>query len=171
MELADQELVRIMDINTMSSFWTCKSFLPDMMKNNHGHIVTISSVSGLWGVNHLADYAASKFALIGFQESLEMELKENGYDGVRSTIVCPSLMDTGYVPGASSRLLPIMTVTKASKRIVEAIQINQERLFLPKSVYFTYFVKSFLPTNAFLHVARMLGINVSMKKYQLNKLE
>lgn len=46
-----------------------------MMKNNHGHIVTIASVAGLLGTYNCTDYSASKFAVIGYHESLFHELK------------------------------------------------------------------------------------------------
>lgn len=52
-----------------------KSFLKDMMKNNHGHIVTIASVTGLIGTYKCTDYSATKFAAIGCHESLFTELK------------------------------------------------------------------------------------------------
>lgn len=52
-----------------------KSFLKDMMKNNHGHIVTIASVTGFVGTYKCTDYSATKFAAIGCHESLFNELK------------------------------------------------------------------------------------------------
>ena len=55
-------------------FQTTKSFLPGMIERNHGHIVTIASSAGLFGVCTLADYCASKFAAVGFDESLRHEL-------------------------------------------------------------------------------------------------
>lgn len=46
-----------------------------MMKNNHGHIVTVASVAGLLGIYKCTDYSATKFAAIGYHESLFTELK------------------------------------------------------------------------------------------------
>ena len=46
-----------------------------MMKNNHGHIVTVASVAGLLGTYNCTDYSATKFAAIGYHESLFTELK------------------------------------------------------------------------------------------------
>ena len=46
-----------------------------MIKVNHGHIVTVSSVAGLLGTYNCTDYSATKFATIGFHESLVTELK------------------------------------------------------------------------------------------------
>lgn len=57
-----------------------KSFLKDMMKNNHGHIVTIASVAGLIGTYNCTDYSSTKFAAIGYHESLFAELKVRTLD-------------------------------------------------------------------------------------------
>lgn len=52
-----------------------KAFLPEMMKDNRGHIVTIASTAGLIGVNRLVDYCASKYAAIGINEAVQNELR------------------------------------------------------------------------------------------------
>ena len=57
---------------------TIKSFLPEMLQKNKGHIVNIASLAGLNGINRLVDYCSSKFAVVGLSESLDMELKVIG---------------------------------------------------------------------------------------------
>lgn len=54
---------------------TIKSFLPDMIAKEKGHIVNIASMAGLNGINRLVDYCSSKFAVVGLTESLDIELK------------------------------------------------------------------------------------------------
>lgn len=49
---------------------TVKAFLPSMLEKNRGHIVSTASAAGLFGVAGLCDYCASKFAAVGFMESL-----------------------------------------------------------------------------------------------------
>lgn len=51
-----------------------------MMKNNHGHIVTIASVAGLVGNYNCTDYSATKFATVGYHESLFAELRVRIFD-------------------------------------------------------------------------------------------
>jgi short-subunit dehydrogenase len=58
-------------------FQTAKAFLPEMMATNKGHIVTVGSVTGLMGTYACTDYSATKFACIGFHESLFTELRVN----------------------------------------------------------------------------------------------
>ncbi|CAB1326028.1 unnamed protein product [Coregonus sp. 'balchen'] len=80
-----------------------------MTANNHGHLVSIASTAGMIGVNGLADYCASKFAAIGFAESVALELLATGKDGVKTTIVCPHFINTGMFDGCNSKILPFKT--------------------------------------------------------------
>jgi all-trans-retinol dehydrogenase (NAD+) len=64
-----------MNINTTAHFWAVREFLPEMINKNHGHVVTIASIAGWVGVRGLADYCASKFGAVGFDESLRFELR------------------------------------------------------------------------------------------------
>jgi len=50
-----------------------------MIKRNSGHVVTIASAAGHLGVSGLVDYCASKYAAVGFDESLRQEMKSKGY--------------------------------------------------------------------------------------------
>ncbi len=54
---------------------TTKAFLPGMIKDGSGHIVTISSAAGLFGVPRLSAYCGTKFAAVGFHESIANEVK------------------------------------------------------------------------------------------------
>ncbi|XP_037537911.1 epidermal retinol dehydrogenase 2 [Nematolebias whitei] len=54
MDSPDSLIEKTMEVNTMAHFWTYKAFLPAMIANNHGHLVSIASSAGLIGVNGLA---------------------------------------------------------------------------------------------------------------------
>lgn len=51
-----------------------KAFLPEMIKNNKGHIVSIASAASYAGCPKIVDYCASKHAVAGFIEALQLEL-------------------------------------------------------------------------------------------------
>ena len=74
-----------------------------MLEANSGHIVSIASSAGLFGVTGLADYCASKFAAVGFDESLRFELAAMGKTGVHTTVVCPYFINTGMFDGVQTR--------------------------------------------------------------------
>ena len=63
-----------MGVNLMGAVYTTKAFLNRMIERNHGHIVNVASVMGLTGSKNMTDYAASKFGLVGFTESLRQDL-------------------------------------------------------------------------------------------------
>lgn len=50
-----------------------------------------------------ADYCASKFAAVGFAESVGLELLATGKDGVKTTIVCPYFINTGMFDGCQTK--------------------------------------------------------------------
>ena len=79
-----------------------KAFLPQMIEKNHGHLVTVASMAGKFGSAGLCDYCASKFAVVGFDESVRNELVRLGKTGVKTTVVCPFFINTGMFHGAKS---------------------------------------------------------------------
>ncbi|KAK7402676.1 hypothetical protein QQX98_011585 [Neonectria punicea] len=62
------------DVNTLAPFWTAKTFLPDMIANNHGMIVTVSSFASWLTIPNMVDYGASKAGALAFHEGLTAEL-------------------------------------------------------------------------------------------------
>ena len=73
-----------------------------MIESNHGHVVTIASIAGVFGTAGLCDYCSSKFAAVGFEESLRNELVRLGKDGVQTTLVCPYYINTGMFKGVKT---------------------------------------------------------------------
>ncbi|NXA73968.1 RDHE2 dehydrogenase, partial [Thryothorus ludovicianus] len=147
----DSHVEKTMEVNTMAHFWTYKAFLPAMIAANHGHLVSIASCAGLCGTNQLSDYCASKFAAVGFAEAVDMEMRILKKTGVKTTIVCPYMINTGMFDGVKSRwprLLPVLEPEYVAEKIVSAIRQNQEVLLIPRVVYVLYFFKSFLPVKA-----------------------
>jgi short-subunit dehydrogenase len=82
---------------------TVKAFLPAMLARDSGHIVTVASILGHFAVTGLVDYCASKFAAVGFNESLRTELWADKKTGITTTVVCPYLIDTGMFDGCYSK--------------------------------------------------------------------
>lgn len=74
-----------------------------MMEKNHGHIITIASSAGIFGVAGLMDYCASKFGAVGIHESMASELHALKKTGVTTTLVCPFFIDTGMFDGVTTR--------------------------------------------------------------------
>jgi all-trans-retinol dehydrogenase (NAD+) len=61
-------LRKIFDVNVLSNWTTVRAFLPSMIAQNKGHVVTVASGASYIGVAGLADYTASKAAVLAFHE-------------------------------------------------------------------------------------------------------
>jgi len=167
LEIPDEKIEATFAINVLALFWTTKAFLPHMIEQNRGHVVTIASASGLIGVAKLSDYAASKWAAIGFDESLRAELRKAA-PGVMTTVVCPFYIDTGMFHGVQSRfswLLPILKEEAVAERTVSAIRRDKRRLMMPVTVY-TVPLMRVLPVGVFDWLTTFLGVNASMDEFK-----
>jgi short-subunit dehydrogenase len=94
-DLTEADVLQTFGVNTFSHFWILKAFLPSLLKQKSGHIVTVSSAMGLTGVAQMSDYCASKAALVNLHESLRYELnKRYNCPSIRTTLICPGHVHT-----------------------------------------------------------------------------
>lgn len=166
LELSDRQIERSFRVNSLALFWVSRAFLPSMVERNAGHLVTIASASGLIGVSRLTDYAASKWAAVGFDESLRMELRHLA-PRVRTTVVCPYYIDTGMFEGVRTRfsfLLPILNKRRVAEKILRAVERDRRRLWLPPMVYSIPLLR-LLPVPWFDFIASAFGINAAMDRF------
>ena len=90
-DLTEAAWDRVMDINVKGVFLSCKAELPALHARGGGAIVNISSTAGLNGFPGGSHYSASKFAVIGFTNSLA---KEVARDGITVNAICPGILAT-----------------------------------------------------------------------------
>ncbi|XP_052354133.1 retinol dehydrogenase 10-A-like [Oncorhynchus keta] len=157
-------------------FWTTKAFLPKMLELNHGHIVTVASSLGLFSTAGVEDYCASKFGAIGFHESLSHEIKASDKDGIKMTLVCPYLVDTGMFKGCRIRkeiepFLPPLKPEFCVTQSMRAILTDQAMICTPRIVYMVNFMKSFLPFEAIVCMYRFLGADKCMYPFLAQRKE
>ncbi len=89
-ETSTEEYDEIMDTNVKGMFFCTKHALPHLLKRGEGRIVNMSSGAGKHGLPKLSIYCASKFAVIGFTESVAYETG----GGLQVYAVCPASVDT-----------------------------------------------------------------------------
>jgi len=77
-DISDAELRRQFDTNFFGTVAVTRAFLPQLRRQGAGHIVVLSSISGRMGFPGVGSYAASKFALEGWAETLRLEMKPLG---------------------------------------------------------------------------------------------
>ena len=82
---------KIMDVNLWGAVALTKAVLPHMLSNNKGQIWTVASILGYFGSPRLAAYAASKFGIVGYFESLQYEMKNTD---IHIGILSPGFINT-----------------------------------------------------------------------------
>ena len=97
-ELSQSQVERQMATNLFGPMNVTRAVLPVMRKNKSGHIITISSTAALVGYELCSAYAASKFGLEGFMESLQIEVAPFG---INTTIVEPGFFRTDLLATSS----------------------------------------------------------------------
>ncbi|CAG9759363.1 unnamed protein product [Ceutorhynchus assimilis] len=150
-EHTEEEIKKIMSINVLAHFWTIEAFLPAMKKNNHGHIVALSSVAGIAGLPNLVPYCASKFAVRGLMESLMDELNWNPYNNVKLTSVCPYMVDTGLCKKPFVRFenaLNLLEPKYVAAQIMHAQRTGILECTIPRFLLTVNYVTRLLPTKA-----------------------
>ena len=75
-----------------------------MIEQDQGQIVSVASMAGIAGNAYMADYCASKFAAVGLQESLRIEMKL-ARKNIVCTTICPYMINTGMFDGAKGSMI------------------------------------------------------------------
>ncbi len=143
---------RLMQVNYLGCVYLTHAALPHL-KRSRGQIVTVASVAGLTGVPTRTGYSASKHAVIGFFDSLRIELADTG---VSVTMVAPDFVVSdihrraigpdGKPLGKSPlRESKIMTAEECAALMVEAMEKRQRLLITSWRGRVGRFVRLFAP--------------------------
>jgi 3-oxoacyl-[acyl-carrier protein] reductase len=109
-----EEYENIMDTNVKGMFFCTKYALPYLLKRGEGRIINISSGAGKHGIPKLSIYCASKFAVIGFTESIAYEIG----GGVQVYAVCPASVDTDMYRSLHSDE-PVLKPEDVARKVLE----------------------------------------------------
>ncbi|XP_025778163.1 estradiol 17-beta-dehydrogenase 11 isoform X2 [Puma concolor] len=154
----DPQIEKTFEVNILAHFWTTKAFLPMMMKNNHGHIVTVASAAGHTGVPFLLAYCSSKFAAVGFHKALTEELAALERTGIKTTCLCPNFINTGFIKNASTSLGPILEPEEVVDKLMDGILTEQKMIFIPSSISLLTVLERILPERFLAFLKRKIDI-------------
>ncbi|MET1016826.1 SDR family oxidoreductase [Leifsonia flava] len=158
-----------MQVNALAPMYITREFLPGMVARAYraSRIVNIASAAGMISNPRMSVYAASKAALIGWSDSLRLELVRDDHANVKVTTVAPSYISTGMFDGARGPLLtPIMTPEYVVDQVWKAMLAGRPMLMLPWTVGFSKVLRGVLPGAAFDAVAgRFFGVYRSMDRF------
>jgi len=144
---------RIMNTNFWGTVNLSKAVLPNMIANDGGQIVVISSLVGKFGTELRSAYSASKHALHGYFDSLRSEVYDKKID---ITIVCPGFIKTnvsinaltangnnqGSMDGAQASG---MTAEACAMEIVKAVTAKKEEVYIGGKETRAVLLKRFFP--------------------------
>ena len=160
-----EEIVRTMNINTIAPMFVARAMLPDMLKRNRGHVCTIASAGGMISNPKMSVYAASKWGVIGWSDSVRIELQEMKSD-VHFTTIAPYYINTGMFDGVKSRIIPILKPEYVAKRVIRAIERNKAFRGIPFGFHFIRFWQAILPTRVFdFFFGKVFGIYHAMDQF------
>jgi short-subunit dehydrogenase len=144
-----------MQVNALAPMFATHEFLPGMMSSARpSRIVNIASAAGMLSNPKMSVYASSKWALIGWSDSVRLELKREGFTNVAVTTVAPSYISTGMFEGVKGPLMtPIMKPEYVVDRVWSAMISGKSLLMLPWSVHLSKLLKGILPQRAFDWIA------------------
>jgi short-subunit dehydrogenase len=164
-EHTTSDILKTMEINANAPMFITKEFINDMMHQNSGHICNIASSGGIVSNPKMSVYAASKWSLIGWSDSLRLEMKQLNKK-VNITTIMPYYINTGMFDGVISKI-PILEPEAAALTIVKAIEKNKKMITIPGYIYrFTRFGQAVMSINFFDWFAGdVLGIYKTMEHF------
>lgn len=155
-EHTSREIHRSLAINIEAAMLTTHAFLPAMLRQDSGHIVNISSASAHLGNPKMSVYAASKWAVSGWSDSLRLELQRAG-SRIRITTVEPSYIKTGMFEGVKAPIMtPLLEPEDIADKIIAAVKKDKIVLREPFMVKLIPLLKGLLPVKAFDYLAGKL---------------
>ncbi|CAL2050579.1 unnamed protein product [Caenorhabditis brenneri] len=174
MEISNELLRKCLDVNIFGTINTIRAFLPKMENRNDGHIVCVCSIAGWSGETMGLSYCTSKFAVRGAMESLQMELRDRGLEGIKTTTLYPYFARTPMILENNMRptctWFPFMSVKSCSRRMVDSILKEKVHAFVPSYITLIPFVKNFCSLQVCRSLRNYLGVKYSASDPSLCKL-
>jgi all-trans-retinol dehydrogenase (NAD+) len=156
------------DVNTLAPMYVAHEFLPSMIAApGECRMLNLASAAGFTPNPRMAVYAASKWAVIGWSDSVRLELKQAGLDHVKVTTVCPYYVRTGMFEGArSAPLLPILDPDEVVEEAWTAMLAGRPFVVLPKTVMLSEMLRGVVPTGVRDFIAdHVIGVYHTMDDF------
>ena len=168
-EHTHDEIQKSMLINSNAFMHIGLEFLPGMIADNSGAICNIASSAGLISNPKMSVYAASKWAVVGWSDSLRLEMEQLGIN-ISVTTIMPFYINTGMFDGVKSKLLPILEPEPTAEKIIKAIENKTKMLAMPMPYWFIRLSQGILPLPIFDWVMKnVFGVYDTMKDFRGRK--
>lgn len=163
-----RDIEATMQINALAPMWLTRELLPDMIADDSRpkRILNIASAAGTLANPNMSVYAASKWAMIGWSDSLRLELERAQHNHIAVTTFCPSYVSTGMFEGARGPLFtPILTPPQAVAAAWGGMRRGTPFVLRPWTVKLGMALRGVLPTRAWDVVGRAMGVHSSMDRF------
>jgi short-subunit dehydrogenase len=167
-EQSQLDIDRTMAINATAPMTVALQALPPMLERNVGHICNIASAAGFIANPRMSIYAASKWAVIGWSDSLRVELQESK-SNVHVTTIAPYYISTGMFDGVRSRIIPILKPEWVAKKILNAIEKNKKISSWPLGYHLIRTLQALLPLRVLDLLCKVLGIYNALDHFKGRK--
>ncbi|XP_045483613.1 estradiol 17-beta-dehydrogenase 11-like isoform X1 [Harmonia axyridis] len=157
------EMKKIIDTNVMQLLWLIHVYFPIMVKNSYGHIVGISSVTGLYASRNMLPYSCSKYAVRGIMEALREEIRADKSNKVKTTVIYPYMVNTGMIKVSRSRFqhfLKMLEPEDVAEGIIAAQRTEMEEVSIPGIWRVVNNVVRILPRKAIKRLIDLLDAGV-----------
>ena len=162
---SSEEITRTVNINTVAPMFVARAVLPDMLGRNKGHLCTIASAGGMLSNPKMSVYAASKWGVIGWSDSVRIELQQMK-SKVRMTTVAPYYIKTGMFDGVKSKIFPLLEPEYVARKVIRAIEKNKTFKGIPFGFHFIRFWQTVLPTRIFdFFFGKVFGLYHAMDNF------
>ncbi len=167
-EVFPGDVERTLLINLAAPIHLNRALLPAMIDDTSRRraVLHVSSASATVPVPRMSAYAATKWGLLGYGESLRVELDQAGHQHVSVTTFCPSYVSTGMFAGARGPLMtPIMTPERAVALAWRGLVAGTPVVIAPAAAGLAPLLRGVLPTRAFDALAERVGVYSSMAAF------
>lgn len=166
-ENGTRDVEQTMLINSIGPMLVAREFLPAMVEaDEECRVVNIASSAGLNAVPRLAAYCGSKWAAVGWSDSVRLELEQAGHKHVRVTTVCPTYINTGMFDGAKGIFLtPMLEQDQVVAETWKQMLKGGPFLLIPWTSKLNKVVTGILPVRARDVWLRRTGVYNSMAEF------
>lgn len=129
-ENSEKEVRDLFEVNFFGTLWMTQAILPIFRAQGKGHILQLSSALGINTVPTLGVYSATKFAVEGFSESLQAEVKDFG---INVTLIEPNSFMTDFFGSSAIVSTPIEAYSKVTSDFQNSDAVKPETVGKPEA--------------------------------------
>lgn len=158
---------KTMAINALAPMYVALEFLPGMVeRRTPGRMLNIASSAALVANPRMSVYAASKWAALGWSDSVRLELEQSGNEHVQVTTVCPTYINTGMFNGAKGFwFTPILEQEDVVDTAWGAMKQGKALVVLPWTSRFNRAITGLLPLKLRDFYLNKVGVYHSMDEF------